>query len=207
MKIGIQCPPSMIPHLELIQRGEYDVAYNHPRPIILDVGANVGGFAIWAVKRWPGCEIYCYEPLPDNFAMLEPNVGTLRDSRVSSGIHVHNFAVGDPTHTRMFLGKNNCGEASFFDLGEQAGSSVTVVTRPPEVMPPAQILKIDTEGCEIEILSGLRSIDYDVVLLEYHSERNRREADLLLRDYALVGGYARNFHRGILKYMHSRLIA
>ncbi|MCC8966294.1 FkbM family methyltransferase [Bradyrhizobium sp. Pear76] len=207
MEINIRCPPSMIPHLQLIQRGEYDVPYNHPRPIILDVGANVGGFAVWAIKRWPGCEIYCYEPLPDNFAMLEANVDILATARVSNSIHAHNFAIGDPLHTQMFLGKNNCGEASFFDLGEQARSSVSVATKPPTVMPPAQILKIDTEGCEIEILSGLKSIDYDVVLLEYHSERNRREADALLRDYTLTGGYGRGPHRGILKYMHSRLIA
>lgn len=197
----------MVSHLKLIQRGEYDLAYNHPRPIILDVGANVGGFAVWALRRWPGCEIHCYEPLPDNFAMLEANVGILGEAGVTNSIHIHNNAVGDPAHTRIFLGRNNCGEASFFDLGEQETRSVAVVTQLPAVMPPAQILKIDTEGCEIEILSGLSSIDYDVVLLEYHSEQNRREADLLLRDYALVGGYARCAHRGILKYMHSRLIA
>jgi FkbM family methyltransferase len=207
MEINIRVPPAMVSHLQLIQRGEYDVAYDHPRPVILDVGANVGGFAVWALRRWPGCELHCYEPLPDNFELLQANAGILRDAGVPNKIHVHNFAIGDPVHTQIFPGRNNCGEASFFELGEQQRNSVAVVTQPAQVMPPAQILKLDTEGCEIEILSGLASIDYDIVLLEYHSEKNRREADGLLRDYALVGGYARCLHRGILKYMHSRLIA
>jgi hypothetical protein len=106
----------------------------------------------------------------------------------------------------LFLGRNNCGEASFFDLGEQQQTAVEVTTVAPVVMPRAQILKLDTEGCEVEILSGLSLIDYDVVMLEYHSEANRRRADGILHDCALVGGYARSQHRGILKYVHLRLI-
>jgi hypothetical protein len=52
-------------------------------------------------------------------------------------------------------------------------------------MPRAHILKLDAEGSEIEILSGLDSIDYELVLLEYHAENNRRLFDAILRDYAL----------------------
>ena len=206
MQLNFHCPPSMVSHVELIQRGEYDLAYDHPRPIILDVGANIGGFTIWASARWPGCEIYCYEPLPDNFALLQANVGILQKAGVPNRIHVNNFAIGDPKHTKLFLGRNNCGEASFFDLGEQQGLSVDVKTEAPTVLPRAQILKLDTEGCEIEILSGLDLIDFDVVMLEYHSEKNRRQADAMLHDYVLVGGYARTANRGIQKYVHSRLV-
>jgi hypothetical protein len=106
----------------------------------------------------------------------------------------------------MYRGLNNCGESSFFDLGEQTKDAVTVKIEPPSVLPRGQILKMDTEGCEIEILSGIKNIDFDVILLEYHSDRNRRMADELLRDYVLVGGEARTAHRGVLKYMHQRLV-
>jgi FkbM family methyltransferase len=198
----------MADHIRLIESGEYDLPYNHPRSVILDVGANIGGFAVWAADRWPGCEIFCYEPLPDNFALLKANVRLVNSA---GRVHIHNFAIGDPKHTKLFLGRNNCGEASFFDLGEQQQTAVEVTTVAPTVMPPAQILKLDTEGCEVEgceveILSGLSLIDYDVVLLEYHSEANRRRTDGVLHDYVLVGGYARGLHRGILKYVHLRLI-
>ena len=196
----------MVPHLEMIKKGEYDLPYNHPCPVVLDVGANVGGFAIWACRRWPTCEIHCYEPMPDNFAMLKTNVGILQSAGIVNKIHINNFAIGDPRHTKMFIGRNNCGESSFFDLGEQQGITIDVTTRAPSVMPPAQILKMDTEGCEIEILSGLKSINFDVVMLEYHSEYNRRQAHALLKDYALVGGYARSPDRGILKYASRRFI-
>jgi hypothetical protein len=31
--------------------GEYDIPYRHKAPVILDIGANVGSFAAWALKR------------------------------------------------------------------------------------------------------------------------------------------------------------
>ena len=30
---------------------------------------------------------------------------------------LHNFAIGDPSLKRLYLGRNNCGEASFYDVG------------------------------------------------------------------------------------------
>ena len=53
-------------------------------------------------------------------------------------------------------------------------------------------------------IGGLREIAFDVVLLEYHSEANRRRIDRLLADYVLVGGQVRGPHRGVTKYVHRR---
>ena len=52
-------------------------------------------------------------------------------------------------------------------------------TRPPSV----DVLKVDTEGCEVPILRGLgeRLASIAVVYVEYHSESDRREIDQLLR--------------------------
>jgi hypothetical protein len=119
---------------------------------------------------------------------------------------LHNFAVGDPSLTRLYLGRNNCGEASFYDIGEQSAASVEVETRAPDVLPKAQIAKIDTKGSEVEILTRMTSVDFDAVMLEYHSETNRRRIDALLQDYVLVGGHIRHLHRGTLKFLHKRLI-
>lgn len=122
------------------------------------------------------------------------------------GIASSQLAIGDPAHTRLFLGRNNCGEASFFDIGEQRSETVHVTTKPPRVLPRADILKMDVEGAEIEIMSGLARIDFDAVLLEYHSEANRRTVDQLLDQYVLVGGEIRTIDRGVLKYLHRRLL-
>lgn len=198
----IECPESMRRHVQKVLGGEYDVPYQATGPVILDIGANVGGFAAWALGRWPGCEIHCYEPLPDNFSLLQRNLAKLN----ARSVHLHNFAIGNPGLTRLHLGLNNCGEASFYDLGEQSADWVEVETRDPAVLPRAHIAKIDTEGSEVDILQGLPALDFDVVLLEYHSEANRRKIDELLADYLLVGGEIRTLHRGTLKFFHARLV-
>ena len=187
----------MQPHVEKIFQGEYDVPYESSEKIvILDIGANVGGFACWSKLRWPNSKIYCFEPLKENFKFLQQNTITLDE------VHLIHKAVGDPAKTKLFLGKNNCGENSFFDLGEQRSDFELVETLHPSELPKANVLKIDTEGSEWDILSRMSQINFDVILLEYHSEEFRRNIDALLSEYCLIGGEARTLDRGILKYIH-----
>ena len=189
-------------HVQNVLDGEYEVPYEAILPVILDIGANVGSFAAWALKRWPGCHVHCYEPLPDNFVLLKKNLGSLKGQSIS----LNNFAIGNPSLKNLYLGRNNCGEASFYDVGEQSEITVEVETMALSVLPKANIVKIDTEGSEIDILSRMTSFDFDVIMLEYHSEANRRKIEELLRDFFLVGGEIRGLHRGTLKYFHQRLI-
>ena len=72
--------------------------------------------------------------------------------------------------------------------------SPEVETMALSVLPKANIVKIDTEGSEIDILSRMTSFDFDVIMLECHSEANRRKIEELLRDFFLVGGEIRGLH-------------
>ena len=194
------CPPSMAVHVRKVLGGEYDLPTEHPDPVILDIGANIGALALRAVGRWRGRHLPCYEPLPSHFERLRRKRAHLPAGAVS----LHAFAFGDPSRPRLFLGRNNCGEASSFDLGERSSESVEVLARSPDVLPRADLIKIDAEGSEVEILAGLGRIESDVIVLEYHTEPNRRRIDALLADYVLVGGRVRGPHRGVLKYVHRR---
>jgi hypothetical protein len=49
-------------------------------------------------------------------------------------------------------------------------------------------------------------LDFDVLMVEYHSEANRRKVEKLLGNFFLVGGEIRGVHRGTLKYFHERLV-
>lgn len=199
----IRAPESMLPHVNKVLQGEYDLPYNATNPVVVDLGANVGSFAAWALDRWPGSFVHCYEPLSSNFALLSDNLKDLLGTRVK----VSNVAVGNPGNTRLYLGRNNCGEASFYDLGEQAEDYEDVVTISPSDLPKGQVLKLDTEGSELDILSRMTDIDYDVVMMEFHGDTNRRKIDQILADYVLIGGEVTGPHRGILKYCHRRLLA
>lgn len=57
---------------QIFVRGSYKL----PRKClsILDCGANVGIFSVWAARHRPGAEIVAVEPNPDTFASLEANI-------------------------------------------------------------------------------------------------------------------------------------
>jgi FkbM family methyltransferase len=196
----MQIPDNMVPHIEKIFKGEYDIPYENPNPVILDIGGNVGGFCLWANKRWANSKIYSYEPIKNNFNLLKKNTKDIEN------IMAMNLAIGSKTEQRrMHYGAHNVGECSFQHGAEQVeeGEDVSVVAA--SLLPKADIVKIDTEGAEIEILENM-VIKPDVYLIEYHSAYNRRRIDNILYDYTLVAADIANANFGIVKYALSSKI-
>ena len=188
-------PPKMQVHIEKVFAGEYEVNFHSAEPIIVDIGANVGAFARWASARWANSRIFCFEPIKSNFDMLKRNTADMPN------ISCFNAAVGSSERTQMmFYGKNNEGEASMFQGVQQSedGEEVKVIAA-SELM-NCHILKIDTEGAEVEILENM-TIEPIVIMLEYHSEQNRlRVQEILGKKYSLIGSESKALNYGIAKY-------
>jgi FkbM family methyltransferase len=196
----MQVPDNMIPHIEKIFKGEYDIPYEKEYPVILDIGGNIGGFCLWANQRWKNSKIYSYEPIKKNFEFLKLNTKDIEN------IMAMNLAIGSKTEQRrMHYGAHNVGECSFQHGAEQVeeGEDVSVVAA--SLLPKADIVKIDTEGAEIEILENM-VIKPDVYLIEYHSAYNRRRIDNILYDYTLVAADIVSANFGIVKYALSSKI-
>lgn len=45
-----------------------------PRPLVLDVGANIGLFALKLLSDYPGARLHCFEPAPTTFEVLSQNL-------------------------------------------------------------------------------------------------------------------------------------
>src|SRR5215510_10920451 len=58
----LPCPPMAKPSR---------VHFKTESPISVSTCRCIGSFAAWALQRWPGCHVHCYEPLPDTFALLK----------------------------------------------------------------------------------------------------------------------------------------
>lgn len=199
--VPFDCPDSIRPHLQKVFDGEYEVSVDFAQgSSVLDLGANCGAFSVWAAHRWPGSSIYAYEPHPENFNFF------LRNTMFYSNVTGFNVAVGKPGLRPLYDGTFNCGEMSLFMMRNNerlTGQHVEVID--PLTLPEANVLKMDIEGCEIEVLAPLIEAGrkFDVVLFEYHNEILRREADRLLRDYALIGSTVEHpIGRGVCKYIH-----
>jgi FkbM family methyltransferase len=188
----------MIAHVGKIFQGEYAVG-KIDNPYIIDIGANVGGFAVWAHEYFNNAKIDCYEPIKANYDLLRQNIE-------GTDIAVRNIAIGkDDGERMMYYGLHNCGEASMFQGEEQRQEGEMVKVMSAKHLPQCDIIKIDTEGAEIEILENLVHFP-NIFLVEFHSAYNRRKIDELLLDYTLIECTMRGWNYGILKYVKSSLI-
>ena len=70
------------------------------------------------------------------------------------------------------------------------------------------ILKIDTEGWEVEILENLQPFlsETDYILVEYHAEADRRKIDKLLENFIVFSSNAITINWGQVKYINSKLV-
>ena len=61
-----------------------------PIRTIIDVGSNTGQFANYISTVFPKAQIYCFEPLPEPYALLQ------RWARSQHGrVEAYNMAIGD----------------------------------------------------------------------------------------------------------------
>ncbi len=201
-------------HCADVLAGCYDVPLmfhvEHP-PVILDIGANVGAFTRWAVSRWPGCTIHCYEPAPKNFTLLERTIASIGPEQ--SEIHAHNVAVFHEARKMVLhLAKTNCGAHSFYNLGESGDSTIEVDAVNATSLPKADILKIDIEGAEMPVLLALHDVgrlaEFSAVMLEYHSNVIALATKQLLMGlgFTLTGEKVHEKHRGELRFVKTDLL-
>ena len=82
--------------------------YQHPKiklpkdAVLMDVGANIGLFAVWAHQMYQPKAIYCYEASPQTFAYLQDNVSRLVDANVTT-VNTVNRAVASAAGKTLTL--------------------------------------------------------------------------------------------------------
>jgi FkbM family methyltransferase len=151
-----------------------------PNPIVLDVGANVGHVAASLVDA--GFEVFAYEPFEPSFASLQ------QVAREAAGrLHASPLAIGAADGTaEMLVAVDDSGQAkwdtSLFhstvrhpmleDLS--FGEALTVPMRSlasligeGAIPANAAVLKIDTEGADLEVIRGAGEARFSVVLMEF----------------------------------------
>lgn len=201
--LSFECEKGVEPYLGHIFKGEYDVPVNLPKPRILDIGANLGAFSIWASHRWPGCQIYAYEPNDQIFDILQRNIAV----NTSGNVVLIKEAIGNPGPRMFYQGNHNCGEAGLYTKSNKPGYELMVSC--PTSLPEANVLKMDTEGCEVEILEPLlkQGRKFDVIMYEYHRENDMVTlANLLEKDYNLVKAEIHAPGRGTMCYMSNDIM-
>lgn len=168
------------------RKGDYWVPEVVEPEVVLDIGANIGTASLYFAHRFPKAQVHAFEPMPQNFSLLE------RNTRGYPRIRAHPVALGETSgkaeiSLSAFDGEGNYGGFSF-DYDEKRDLEEVRMERPSEYLPAVgvsrvDLIKIDTEGHEYKVL---RSFDpellcrvrwiigelhgvYDFLLLDYLS--------------------------------------
>jgi FkbM family methyltransferase len=143
------------------------VSFESSPGLILDIGANIGAFALRAHKQWPNARILCYEPMSPNLDQLRENVspdyGTVFPYAIRGTSGMREIYVGD-----MFV------TSGFVKGPRQTSQKIAVQCMAAADLPAADLVKIDTEGSEVEILRGLNLSATSIIMLEHHSRADAK---------------------------------
>ena len=191
----------MLPFWAEVFSGEYDSKF-WPKhcDVVVDVGANVGAFGVWAATRFGTDRVHAYEPQAAAMELLSSNLGSVGVQTVPVNAAVHLGAA--PGHL-VPCGRKNAGEYEFV-VGErpEVSGSVPVVSVPAADLPDCDFLKVDTEGSEVPIISGLfQAGKYPThIVLEYHSAKDLGQLVTMFAEHNYVTHTLKAFsqHRGIL---------
>ena len=140
------------------KKAEYRLPEKLAPKVILDIGANIGISALYFADRFPGADIYAFEPMPENFAVLKRNAEGTRIVPINVALD----ATDGQRELILSPDQGNFGGLSFFQRGAAADAKrVTVATRNPASIlrelgiEKVGMIKIDTEGAEYPILTSI----------------------------------------------------
>jgi len=175
------------------------------QPICFDVGANVGQTIRKLRRTFPNCQVHSFEPASDPFRAMQADYGSM------AGVHLVNAGLGRAPEKRVLLQQSDSRLNSYLEPGDDHWSEVsdqaetTILTLDgycaDHDIARIDLLKIDTQGFELEVLGGaermLEARNIELIYLELNCGDMYRTAPpldevlryLRERNYALVSLY------------------
>jgi len=137
---------------------DIDGLIDSPVQVIFDVGANIGQTARRFHEGFPNAHIYSFEPVKDTFETLVRNTGGL--SRVSCFNHAFGSFEREET---IYLQPNSDGNSLSRNIDQGLGSEIVKVDTIDNFckkngIETIDVLKVDTEGHDIEVIKGADEI-------------------------------------------------
>jgi|GEM_PF-835626 len=180
--VELEFPDEMLGSIMEVLSGEYESYYSGENLTVLDIGANVGSFSIWANLRWPNSQFHAYEPHPDTYKLLVRNLSGLPN------VKCHNTAVypsekGREPFWSRYAGDGESGLVAYMGRTFENLSQENVFEVPilhPRDLPRCDVIKADVEGAEALILGNMDLEHVSLILLEFQDDENKEAIKELL---------------------------
>lgn len=126
--------------------------------VFVDAGANLGYYSVLAGLKAQAGRVYSFEPEPKNFALLQSNIRL----NALSNIDAFNLALSTEAGAgEIYLNPDNFGDHQIYSDGEARQSTQIELACGDEVLAGLEylnVLKVDTQGAEFQVLSGLQQL-------------------------------------------------
>ena len=184
-EIQLFCPPEAgiaIDVINVLLDDEYQIGRLKERPkTVVDIGAIIGLFTLWAATSFRGATVHAYEPNSDLWSYTESNISQV-------GANLYREGVSN----KSGRGSVSCSGESRLGKCEIASTGGVAVTAFREVVArmggEIDLLKLDCEGAEWDILEdseSLRAVKH--VVMEYHLTGEGRSLEQLLAIFSARG--------------------
>ena len=148
--------------------------------VIIDIGANIGFFTIYALIKNPNSQILAVEANPKNFEILKNNI---YENSLSDNVRVFNYVVTSEPGLQPFYLSSNSGWSSIYnERGAKNGKIIhvdsTSLSRLLEnnKLNVIDLLKIDIEGAEYDIMLKDKFLE-NFIVKELFIEVDKRPRD------------------------------
>lgn len=145
--------------------------------VVIDIGAHIGLFSIFASKFCRSGKIYCFEPVKENYELLLSN---LKLNKITNVIPFNSAISKETSFVEIFCNDDEAGHSMY----QPTSKSIKVKSIPLQKLfedkniEKCDFLKLDCEGAEYDIIDSL-PIEYfkkiKKIVIEYHFADNKPE--------------------------------
>jgi FkbM family methyltransferase len=152
---------------------------------IVDIGANIGAFSVYAACSGDNNQVYSYEPMPENYELLVRNI---KINNMEKRIRAFNLGISSQKERAMLYLNDSLSHSICCWKEGKPSVEISCISLEDiftsNSLKSIDILKIDCEGAEYAILFGASSACFKrikEIRMEYHNIDGRNKADELIR--------------------------